>query len=88
MKLVLWKEYPIEKERIGMALFGRIAQDPDNPDCYLSLSAGRRKCGRPQRYYIIGHGKTLSVTAYSAAEAVERANAKLQAALDAAGGAE
>jgi len=90
MALVLWKNYPVEKERIGMYLFGRIAQDPDKPECYLSLSAGRRKFGRPQRYYIIGHGlrKTLSVTADSDAEAVVKANAKLQSALDAAGGAE
>lgn len=85
MSLILWRDYPVEKERIGMYLFGRIAQDPDRPECHLILSAGRRKFGRAQRYYIIGHGlrKTLSVTADSDAEAVEKANAKLRAQLEA-----
>lgn len=64
------------EEQIGCFIANRVAS-VDN-DTYICRSYGRRKAGRPAKYYaMLGKSHTLTVTAFTDAEAVEKINDKI-----------
>jgi hypothetical protein len=70
-----------QDDRIDAILADYVAYDPYT-GAYLRSSRGRRKFGKPTRYYAVGYRITVRFTAYSDEEAVEKANRKLNAEYD------
>ena len=64
--------------QLHMVLLGYVACDSENKKVFLYRSAGRRKAGRPARYWIIGPAPDAMVTAHSDDEAIGLMNAKLK----------
>ena len=77
VKLLLYTQLE-EDDRIDAILAQYDGYDPTN-GAYLRSSSGRRKWGRPRKYYAKFLNITVRFTAYSDEEAVEKANKKLNA---------
>ena len=61
------------EDRMLQALADRVATDPDGS--YLTRSNGRRKAGRPTKYYLHRPGKMpQKIEAYTDEEAIEIVN--------------
>lgn len=62
---------------LGEYLLGYIAIDDQRRDRYIQASGGRRRAGRPARYYVRNGNAGFTVTAYTNEEAIEKANKRL-----------
>jgi len=82
MKINLRDIYAFEDDdtRVAMFLNEYAAYDPQT-GAYLMRSKGRRKSGRNRRYYARGCGNLVRFTAANDAEAIEKANKRLNAEL-------
>lgn len=68
-----------EEKRVHCFLAGRIAQDPDDFNVYMFRSNGRRKSGRPAKYYLhTGLPNAILILASSDEEALELARKRLK----------
>ena len=64
------------EERIDQVLAGRVCTAPDGS--YMTRSNGRRKAGRPMRYFVHrADGTSFTLTADHDEQAVERANKRI-----------
>ncbi|HMF56739.1 MAG TPA: hypothetical protein VK619_10385 [Pyrinomonadaceae bacterium] len=76
--LTLLVDYTDRERALLLALVNNFTAYDEETGTRLTRSSGRRKTGRPSRYYLASEEVSKVFTAHSDREAVEKANKLLQ----------